>query len=125
MSDAQDLKTRLDAVRAESIERIEQAEDLNALEEARIRILGRKAPMSAIRAGLGKLPDAERRTAGQLVNEVQSAIEAALDSRRAVLEEAEMAARWERERIDVTLSGAGPELETQTMANLGRFIFIR
>ena len=112
MSDAQDLKTKLDAVRAEGIERIEQADDLDALEEARIRILGRKAPMSGIRSGLGKLPDAERRTAGQLVNEVQSAIEAALEARRAVLEEAEMAARWERERIDVTLPGAGPEVGT-------------
>ena len=112
MSNAQDLKTRLGAVRAESIEKIELAEDLDALEEARIRILGRKAAMSEIRAGLGKLPDAERRTIGQLVNKLQTDIETALDGRRAVLEEAEMTARWERERIDVTLPGAGPEVGT-------------
>lgn len=105
MSDAQDLRARLEALRAESTERIEQVDDLAALEEARVRILGRKAPLSEIRSGLGKLDVEDRKTVGQLANEVQSAISDALDRRRASLEEAELADRWERERVDVTLPG--------------------
>src|SRR5688572_21737013 len=73
VSDAQDLRARLEALRAESIERIEQVSDLAALEEARVRILGRKAPLSEIRSGLGKLEIEDRKTVGQLANEVQSA----------------------------------------------------
>jgi phenylalanyl-tRNA synthetase alpha chain len=94
-------------VRAESIERIEQAGDLDALEEARVRILGRKAPLSEIRSGLGELPEDERKVVGHLANEVQTGIEAALQARRTTFETAEMDARWDRERIDVTLPG-GP-----------------
>ena len=109
---ASSLEARLEAVRSESLERIEQAADLDSLEEARIRILGRKAPLSEIRSGLGKLPEDERRVIGQLANDVQAAIESALTSRRATFEAAELEQRWERERIDVTLPGSGPEIGT-------------
>lgn len=108
MSDAQDLRARLEALRAESIPRIEQVSDLGGLEAATIRILGRKAPLSEIRSGLGKLPDAERKVVGQLANDVQKAIESALEQRREVFEAAEQESRWERERIDVTLPGDEP-----------------
>ena len=106
MSDAQDLRARLEALRAESIERIEQVSDLPGLEEARVRILGRKAPLSEIRSGLGKLEADDRKTVGQLANEVQTAISDTLEKRREDLEADELAARWERERIDVTLPGS-------------------
>ena len=120
MSDAQDLRARLEALRAESIERIENVADLEGLDEARIRILGRKAPLTEIRSSLGKLPDDERKVVGQLANEVQSAITSALDQRNEVFQAAELAARWERERVDVTLPGDEPLLGsihplTQTM----------
>ena len=105
MSDAQDLRARLEALRAESIERIENVADLAGLDEARIRILGRKAPLAEIRSSLGKLPDDERKVVGQLANEVQSAITSALDQRNEVFQVAELTTRWERERIDVTLPG--------------------
>ncbi|MCA1705228.1 MAG: phenylalanine--tRNA ligase subunit alpha [Actinobacteria bacterium] len=105
MSDAQDLRARLEALRAESFERIEQVTDLSELEEARVRILGRKAPLSEIRSRLGKLAADDRKEVGQAANSVQSAIEAALDERREVFRTAELAARWDRERIDVTLPG--------------------
>ncbi|MEA2453536.1 MAG: phenylalanyl-tRNA synthetase alpha chain [Actinomycetota bacterium] len=105
MSDAQDLRAQLEALRAESIERIAGTENLEALEEARIRILGRKAPLSSIRSGLGKLADDERKTVGQVANRVQTDIETAIQQRREVFEAAELTGRWERERIDVTLPG--------------------
>lgn len=112
MSDARELTTRLESVRAESVEKIEQAADLEALEEARIRTLGRKAPLSEIRSGLGRLAEDERRVVGQMANEVHAAIEAELARRRGLFEAAEMDARWERERIDVTLPGGGPDVGT-------------
>jgi phenylalanyl-tRNA synthetase alpha chain len=108
VSDAQDLRARLEALRAESIERIQQVPDLTGLDEARVRILGRKAPLSEIRSGLGALAPEDRKVVGQLANDVQAAIDAALAERHELFEAAELDARWERERIDVTLPGDDP-----------------
>ena len=105
MTDAQDLRARLEELRSESIERIGGVSDLAGLEEARVRILGRKAPLSEIRSGLGKLEADDRKSVGQLANEVQTAVSEALEQRLQALREAELAERWDRERIDVTLPG--------------------
>jgi phenylalanyl-tRNA synthetase alpha chain len=103
-----DLSHRLEAIRSEGIERIAASGDISALEETRVRVLGRKAPLSEVRASLGKLPEAERREIGRIANEVQQALDAAILQRRSQLEAVEMAGRWERERVDVTLPGDAP-----------------
>lgn len=108
MSDAHDLRARLEALRSESIDTIAAVIDLAGLDEARVRILGRKAPLSELRSGLGKLDAEVRKEVGQLANSVQAEIESALDERREVFRAAELEARWERERIDVTLPGTEP-----------------
>jgi phenylalanyl-tRNA synthetase alpha chain len=102
------LSERLRTIRTEGEERIAAATDMSALDETRVRVLGRKAPLSEVRSSLGKLPEAERREIGRIANEVQQALEAAIEARRAQLEEVELAARWERERVDVTLPGDAP-----------------
>ncbi len=103
-----DLASQLERARDEGLARIDQATDLATLEEARVRVLGRKAPLSRARSSLRDLSDEERRSMGRLANEVQSAIEAAIEAKRRVFEEGELERRWERERIDVTLPGDAP-----------------
>lgn len=102
---SRDLSAELERARSEGLALIEQAADAAALEEARIRTLGRKAPLSRARSGLGSLPEDERRELGRLSNEVAGALEAALEAKRASFEALEGARRYERERIDVTLPG--------------------
>ena len=84
---------------------ISAADDLRALEEARVRVLGRKAPLARARATLGRLEEDERRSYGRRAHEVQTQLEQALEGRRASLQDTERRARWERERVDVTLPG--------------------
>jgi phenylalanyl-tRNA synthetase alpha chain len=79
--------------------------DLASLEEAKVRVLGRKAPLSRARQGLRDVPEADRKELGQLANDVQKALEDAIEERRGTFAVAEQAARWERERIDVTMPG--------------------
>jgi phenylalanyl-tRNA synthetase alpha chain len=110
MSELDDLRARLTAIRTESIERVEAAQDLEQLEEARVRTLGRKAPLSEIRSALGRLPEDQRKVLGQLANETQAAIDAALSEQRARFEAVELDARWARERVDVTLPGDEPSV---------------
>lgn len=100
---ADELRRQLQDARDEGLRRIAAATDLAGLEEARIRILGRKAPLSGARSGLGRLQPEERKEVGRFANEIQASIESALADRHEQFQAIEMAARWERERIDVTL----------------------
>jgi phenylalanyl-tRNA synthetase alpha chain len=105
---SEEVRAALEEARKEGLERIAAATDLASLEEAKVRVLGRKAPLSRARGALGKLTEDERRSVGKVANDVQAAIEAAVDGRRSVFQSAELEQRWERERVDVTLPGDGP-----------------
>lgn len=107
-----DLAQQLETARAEGLARISEATDLASLEEARVRALGRKAPLSRARAELGRLDEGERKELGRLANEVQQALEEALQRKSEIFEAAELERRWERERVDVTLPGTVPPVGT-------------
>jgi phenylalanyl-tRNA synthetase alpha chain len=101
-----EIRAQFESARTEGLARIEEATDLTSLEEARVRVLGRKAPLSRARAGLGGLSEGDRRTIGQLANEVQQVLTERLDERRQEFEDVEQQQRWDQERIDVTLPGS-------------------
>ncbi|GAB4244879.1 MAG: phenylalanine--tRNA ligase subunit alpha [Thermoleophilia bacterium] len=84
---------------------IEQAADLAALEEARVRFLGRKAALTVLLRSIPELPAEERPAVGRLGNLVKRELEAAVAARRGVLEEEELVHGLARDRIDVTLPG--------------------
>jgi phenylalanyl-tRNA synthetase alpha chain len=107
---ATDLAGAFESARAEGLQAIGRSTDLASLEDAKVRILGRKAPLARARSSLGALPEEERRSLGKLANDVQRELEGALAAKQASFEAAELAARFERERIDVTLPGTGAEL---------------
>jgi phenylalanyl-tRNA synthetase alpha chain len=100
-----ETREQFEQARSEGLARIGEATDLASLEEARVRALGRKSPLSRARASLGGLSEADRKTIGQLANDVQQELTEALDERRRAFEEVELLQRWEQERIDVTLPG--------------------
>jgi phenylalanyl-tRNA synthetase alpha chain len=99
------LHDRFDAARDEGLELIAAATDARALEDARVRVLGRKAPLARARAELGRLPVEQRKSMGRLANSVQDALEGAFERKAESFRAEERALRWERERIDVTLPG--------------------
>jgi len=104
-----ELAGNLEDARAEGLQLVSSAEDLRALEVARVRTLGRKAPLARARAALASLPERERRSLGRLANEIRDQLERALQDRFDGFRERERALRWERERLDVTLpAAAGP-----------------
>jgi phenylalanyl-tRNA synthetase alpha chain len=83
------------------------AVDLAALDEVRVRFLGKKGELTALLKNLGTLPAAERPAAGQAINVARDAVIAALDQRRALLEQQQLAATLAAERVDLTLPGRG------------------
>ena len=105
MSSDTGLRDRFEAAQREGLELIAAAADARALEDARVRVLGRKAPLARARAVLGSLPVDQRKVMGRLANSVQDALESAFEDKVEALRARETAVRWERERIDVTLPG--------------------
>src|ERR1700737_1683160 len=83
--------------------------DLAALDEARVRWLGKKGTLTEQLKSLGALPAAERPAAGQRINDAKQSVQNALDARRVALEQAEIDSKLSAGRIDVTLPGRGEE----------------
>jgi phenylalanyl-tRNA synthetase alpha chain len=88
--------------------RIAAAASLEELEEAKVAVLGRKAPVASVQSSLGSLPAAEKPEIGKLANQAFTALRQALDARRAELEHAAEGALAEADAVDVTLPGRRP-----------------
>ena len=104
------MEKELQQIRETALRDLELARDLNAVNDIRVRVLGKKGDLTAVLRGMGAMAAAERPRIGQLVNDLRIEFETALSARQALLKEAEMAVRLEAERIDVTLPGRSREL---------------
>lgn len=95
----------LSALADQAIAEISSAADLEALEAARVRFVGRKAPLTELLGSIGTLPPEDRGRVGKEGNAARRAIEAALDARHGALEAEAMGAALEADTADVTLPG--------------------
>ncbi len=99
----------LEALVARALADIDASADLLALEEVRVRLLGKKGLITEQLKSLGALPAAERPLAGQRINEARDAIKAALEAHRGRLQSAVLARELASGTLDVTLPGRGQE----------------
>jgi phenylalanyl-tRNA synthetase alpha chain len=96
---------RIAELRAEGEAAIAEAPGTDALEQARVRFLGRKAELPNMLRGVAQLPPEERGAVGRAANEARRALEAAVEARKAELERSELDARLAADVLDVTLPG--------------------
>src|SRR5215207_815411 len=82
------------------------ATDTAALEDVRVRFLGRKAELPNLLRGVAQLPPEERGAVGRAANEARRALDAAIEARREALEGAELEQRLAADVLDVTLPGS-------------------
>jgi phenylalanyl-tRNA synthetase alpha chain len=99
----------LDQLRADGEAAIAAAASTDALEELRVRLLGRKSELTATLRSIGELPAEQRGPVGKQANEVRQALEGQLAERTRELEAAELDRRLAEDRIDVTLPGDPPQ----------------
>ncbi len=85
------------------------AADAVALDQVRVRYLGKQGLLTQQRKQLGKLPAAERPEAGKRINEALDSVQQALDARRAALDAESLESRLRQEQLDVTLPGRGQQ----------------
>ena len=100
---------RIDELRSEAEGAIAAAGSTAALEELRVRYLGRKAELPNLLRGVAQLPPEERGTVGRAANQARQALEALIEARAGELEAGELDARLAADRVDVTLPGEPPQ----------------
>jgi len=99
------MREQLELLRDNAIKAIGAASSEDALQEVRIRFLGRKGELTALMKGLGALSAEERPAVGQLVNKVRDEIEATLESSLYSIRESVRSEKLKTERIDISLPG--------------------
>ena len=104
------MKEQLKAIEARAKEELSKAVDLKALDDIRVRFLGKKGEITGILKQMGKLSAEERPVIGQLANSVRADIEEAITGAQNKLKSLAAAKKLEAERIDVTLPGNAPRL---------------
>lgn len=103
------MKQKLEEIRAAVQGALAEAKDMDALEQIRIKYLGKKGELTAVLKGMGKLSKEERPIIGALANEIRAKLENAIDTKKAQLEAAMEELRLAAEVVDVTMPGKKTE----------------
>ena len=99
------MKQQLEQIRRSAMQDLDQASNPAALEDLRVRLLGKKGELTAVLKQMGKLSAEERPLIGQLANQVRSDIEEMLAERQQELEAHALDAKLKAEAVDVTIPG--------------------
>lgn len=99
------MKERIDSIKTSALQAIAEAEGSAALNDVRVRFLGKNGEMTALMKLLGTVSKEERPAMGKALNDVRVEIETALDAKIAETAEREKQMRLKAEAVDVTLPG--------------------
>ncbi|MDP4796122.1 MAG: phenylalanine--tRNA ligase subunit alpha, partial [Rhodospirillales bacterium] len=92
-----------DQLRQTLLNDIKSAETVDALEELRVSVLGKKGRITDMMKGLGQMAADDRKAAGQALNALKDEIAEALDAKKTTLADLDLDRRLLTEKIDVTL----------------------
>ena len=112
------MKETIAQLREQITQELAGAQDKQALEALRVRVLGKKGELTALLRGMGQIPPEERPAAGQLINEARERFTSMLEAQQEKLRAAERQAALERERLDVTEPAPAPALGSAHPVNL-------
>src|SRR3990167_8894405 len=104
------MQNELSAIVNDAKSQIAIAKDAAAIQELRVKYLGKKGALTEIMKQLGKLDPAERPIAGQWINDAKMQVQQFLDAQEHHFKTAELNARLSVEKIDVTLDGRGQSI---------------
>ena len=94
---------KLDSIGQQALKDLESVTTLEALENLRISVLGKKGALSEVLKGLGSVGPEQRPLIGASANEWKRKIESGLEARKTSLESAELEKKLQTERIDTSL----------------------
>ena len=99
------MKEQLEQIKQQALCDLDNATTPAALEELRVKLLGKKGELTAVLKQMGKLTPEERPIMGQVANAVRATIEEKLEQRKAAINAAVLEEKLAAEAIDVTIPG--------------------
>lgn len=99
------MKEQLQKIREEAQKELESIKDLSALDNIRVKYLGKKGELTSVLRGMGKLSAEERPVIGQLANDVRARLEELIEKAKGDIADKEMESKIQKEKIDVTMPG--------------------
>ncbi len=104
------IETLLSDLAAATQARIAAVTTADELETIRVEVLGRKGKLAEVSKDMGKLSPEQRGVVGKLLNAAKQSLEETLTTRQNAFAAAALAARLEREWLDLTVPAPGPGL---------------
>ena len=99
------MKDKLNAIKEAALKQIETAKDLDALNDIRVSVLGKKGELTQVLKSMKDVAPEDRPKVGQMVNDTRAAIENVLEKEKTMLQRRIREEKMKREVIDVTLPG--------------------
>lgn len=99
------MKEQLQKIKEQASSEIAALSDTKALDDLRVKFLGKKGELTAILKQMGQLSAEERPVMGQLANDVRQYLETAINEKASSLKSAVMETRLKAEAVDVTMPG--------------------
>ena len=99
------IKETLEKIKNQAIEELGEIGSVEALENFRVKYLGKKGSLTSVLKSMGSLSPEERPIVGQRANEVRAAIEEKLEEARVNLAQKFENMKLASETIDVTMPG--------------------
>ena len=112
------MKEQLELIKQNALAALDAAQTPAALDELRVKWLGKKGELTAVLKMMGKLSPEERPVMGQLANAVRAEIEAKLEERKTAIDAAVLENKLAEEAIDVTIPGETVALGHQHPMNM-------
>jgi phenylalanyl-tRNA synthetase alpha chain len=98
------MREKLLKIKEIALNSIKDMDNLNELEDLRIKFLGKKGELTSVLREMGKLAAEERPIIGQIANEVRDEIEEVISAIKEKLKNEEKLAKMSKEKIDITIT---------------------
>lgn len=99
------MENKIQQIRSEALQEIEQATDLKSLEIVKNKYLSRNSEFNNLKKGMKDLTPEQKPVIGSLINKVWSELTSLTDSKNEIFYQKELNEKLLKERIDVTLDG--------------------
>ncbi|WP_371370704.1 phenylalanine--tRNA ligase subunit alpha [Sporomusa aerivorans] len=104
------MEQELNSLRETALKELADVTEKEALNDLRVKYLGKKGLLTGVLRGLGALSPEDRPRIGQIVNEIRNELEQRIAATLEVMKQADLARKLASETIDVTLPGRRAEL---------------
>lgn len=97
------MKDKITGITNEAKSAIQEVSELQALNDLRVKYLGKKGELTLVLRGMGEVSPEERPVIGSLINEAKEVIENLIKGKEEELRNAELNEQLKKETIDVTI----------------------